>query len=112
MSDGVDGRTTDQRMTEMETLLAHAEQAIKEQPRGNAGYGRVMTLGYISKLGTKVIVFGKATGVKLVEYQQRLRISRAREMLEFFRKSVDEIAVSIGYEDIGGFRRMFRNLSG
>jgi transcriptional regulator GlxA family with amidase domain len=46
------------------------------------------------------------------EYQQRLRISRARELLEFSRKSVDNIALSVGYEDVGGFRRVFRKIVG
>jgi transcriptional regulator GlxA family with amidase domain len=38
--------------------------------------------------------------MKPSEHQQRLRITRAREMLEFSRASVDEIAARIGYEDV------------
>jgi len=56
--------------------------------------------------------FVKATGMKPSEYQQRLRISRAREMLEFSRASIDVIAVSVGYDDVGGFRRVFRKIMG
>jgi transcriptional regulator GlxA family with amidase domain len=56
--------------------------------------------------------FVQATGMTPSEYQQRLRISRARELLEFSRKSVDNIALSIGYEDVGGFRRVFRKIVG
>jgi len=56
--------------------------------------------------------FVQATGMRPSEYQQRLRISRAREMLEFTRTSVDNIALSIGYEDVGGFRRVFRKIVG
>ena len=56
--------------------------------------------------------FVQATGMKPSEYQQKLRISRAREMLEFSRKSVDEIATSIGYDDVGGFRRVFSKIVG
>jgi transcriptional regulator GlxA family with amidase domain len=56
--------------------------------------------------------FVKATGMKPSEYQQRLRITRAREMLEFSRRSVDEIAASVGYDDVGGFRRVFRKIVG
>jgi transcriptional regulator GlxA family with amidase domain len=41
--------------------------------------------------------------MKPSEYQQRLRVFRAREMLEFSRTSVDEIAASVGYDDVGGF---------
>ena len=56
--------------------------------------------------------FVKATGMRPSEYQQRLRISRAREMLEFSRTSIDEIAARIGYEDVGAFRRVFRKIVG
>jgi transcriptional regulator GlxA family with amidase domain len=56
--------------------------------------------------------FVTATGMKPSEYQQRLRVSRAREMLEFSRTSVDEIAASVGYDDVGGFRRVFRKIVG
>ena len=50
--------------------------------------------------------------MKRSEYHQRLRISRARELLEFSRSSVDEIATAIGYEDVRGFRRVFHNIVG
>jgi transcriptional regulator GlxA family with amidase domain len=56
--------------------------------------------------------FVQATGMKPSEYQQRLRMTRAREMLEFSRTSVDEIASSVGYDDVGGFRRVFRKIVG
>jgi AraC-like DNA-binding protein len=56
--------------------------------------------------------FVSATGMKPSEYQQRLRIARAREMLEFSRSSIDKIAESVGYDDVGGFRRVFRKIVG
>jgi transcriptional regulator GlxA family with amidase domain len=56
--------------------------------------------------------FVNATGMRPSEYQQRLRIARAREMLEFSRKSIDTIAASVGYDDVGGFRRVFRKFVG
>src|SRR5882724_2150940 len=56
--------------------------------------------------------FVSATGMKPSEYQQRLRMTRAREMLEFSRATVDEIASSVGYDDAGGFRRVFRKIVG
>jgi transcriptional regulator GlxA family with amidase domain len=56
--------------------------------------------------------FVNATGMKPSEYQQRLRVTRAREMLEFSRTSVDEIAASVGYDDAGGFRRVFQKIVG
>jgi transcriptional regulator GlxA family with amidase domain len=58
------------------------------------------------------IRFVNATGMKPSEYQQKLRITRAREMLEFSRASIDKIAASVGYGDVGGFRRVFRKIVG
>jgi transcriptional regulator GlxA family with amidase domain len=56
--------------------------------------------------------FTKATGMKPLEYQQRLRVSRARELLEFTRTGIGDIAATIGYEDIDSFRRQFRRFTG
>jgi transcriptional regulator GlxA family with amidase domain len=56
--------------------------------------------------------FVQATGMKPTEYQQRLRMSRAREMLEFSRSSIDLIAEGVGYRDVRGFRRVFRGIVG
>jgi transcriptional regulator GlxA family with amidase domain len=56
--------------------------------------------------------FVRATGMKPSEYQQRLRMSRARELLEFSRSTIDEIASHVGYDDARGFRRVFRNIIG
>jgi transcriptional regulator GlxA family with amidase domain len=56
--------------------------------------------------------FVQATGLKPSEYQQRLRMTRARELLEFSRTSIDQIAMAVGYEDVGGFRRIFRKTIG
>lgn len=55
--------------------------------------------------------FVQATGMKPSEYRQRLQVTRAREMLEFSRTSVDAIAAAVGYDDARGFRRGFRTLS-
>ncbi|WP_158915894.1 GlxA family transcriptional regulator [Caulobacter sp. S45] len=56
--------------------------------------------------------FVQATGMRPTEYQQRLRMSRAREMLEFSRSPVDVVAANVGYHDVRGFRRVFHNIVG
>jgi transcriptional regulator GlxA family with amidase domain len=56
--------------------------------------------------------FVHATGMKPSEYQQRVRMTRARELLEFSRASVDEIAATVGYGDARGFRRVFFKIVG
>jgi transcriptional regulator GlxA family with amidase domain len=56
--------------------------------------------------------FQKATGHKPTEYSQRLRVGKAREMLEFTNRSIDLIASSIGYEDPASFRKVFLRVVG
>lgn len=56
--------------------------------------------------------FKAATGLKPTEYLQHLRIGKARELLQFTRNPVDQIAWSVGYDDPAAFRRLFRRLAG
>jgi transcriptional regulator GlxA family with amidase domain len=86
----------------------HWLSAQRENPVGVADIARYVCL----EPRTFLRRFVKATGMKPSEYQQRLHMTRAREMLEFSRKSVDEIASSVGYDDAGGFRRVFRKIVG
>jgi transcriptional regulator GlxA family with amidase domain len=56
--------------------------------------------------------FIKATGVKPTEYHQRLRVARTRELLELTSDTIEQIAVAVGYEDAGGYRRTFKRIMG
>jgi transcriptional regulator GlxA family with amidase domain len=56
--------------------------------------------------------FRKAAGLNPTEYSQRLRVGKAREMLEFTQQGIDMIARGIGYDDPASFRRVFKRLMG
>jgi transcriptional regulator GlxA family with amidase domain len=56
--------------------------------------------------------FQQATGLKPTEYCQRLRVGKAREMLEYTRKSIEQIAWTIGYNDPNSFRKLFHRIVG
>jgi len=56
--------------------------------------------------------FKAATGLKPTEYSQHLRIGKARELLEFTKRPVEQIAWSVGYEDAAAFRKLFHRLIG
>jgi transcriptional regulator GlxA family with amidase domain len=56
--------------------------------------------------------FSKATGLKPTEYSQRLRVGKAREMLEFTSRSVSQISQEVGYDDVAAFRKVFRTVVG
>lgn len=56
--------------------------------------------------------FRKATGLNPTEYSQRLRIGKAREMLELTTRTIDQVAWAVGYEDPGSFRKIFHKMIG
>ena len=57
-------------------------------------------------------LFKAATGLTPTEYAQHLRIGKARELLEFTKRPVDQIAWTVGYEDAGAFRKLFHRIIG
>ena len=56
--------------------------------------------------------FQKATSLTSTEYIQRLRVSKAQELLQFSTEPVDRIAWQVGYGDPGAFRRVFNRVVG
>lgn len=56
--------------------------------------------------------FKAATGLAPSQYAQHIRVGKARELLEFTRRPVDQIAWSVGYEDAGAFRKLFQRVVG
>lgn len=56
--------------------------------------------------------FQKATGMISTEYCQRLRVGRARELLQFGNESIERVAWEVGYSDPGAFRKVFTHIVG
>lgn len=56
--------------------------------------------------------FQSATGMTTTEYCQQLRVSKARELLQFGRDPIDRIAWNVGYSDPGAFRKVFTRIVG
>jgi transcriptional regulator GlxA family with amidase domain len=56
--------------------------------------------------------FQKATGYTPSEYNRRLRVGKARELLEFTNQTVNEISWAVGYEDSRSFRKVFQKVMG
>ena len=98
--------------------LTHGDEAIlKVQHWLQAKTGRVASVGEMADTAgleerTFLRRFKAATGMKPIEYVQHLRIGKARELLEFTRRSIDQIAWSVGYEDPAAFRRVFGRILG
>jgi transcriptional regulator GlxA family with amidase domain len=56
--------------------------------------------------------FPKATEFNPTEYCQRLRIGKAREMLELSGRTIGQVAWDVGYQDEGAFRKVFQKVMG
>lgn len=56
--------------------------------------------------------FRRATGLTPIDYCQRLRVGKARELLQFSTSPVASIAWDVGYGDPGSFRKVFFRITG
>jgi transcriptional regulator GlxA family with amidase domain len=56
--------------------------------------------------------FSAATGLRPVEYLQKLRVRAARHDLEQADAGVEEIGHKVGYDDVAFFRRVFKRETG
>jgi len=56
--------------------------------------------------------FKKATDDTPIQYIQKVKVEKAKEMLENGYKSFEEIAFHLGYEDVNAFRKVFMKLVG
>ncbi|PWK76821.1 helix-turn-helix domain-containing protein [Aminobacter sp. AP02] len=98
--------------------LSHGDAAIlKVQHWLQAGEGKDLNLATLAALAgleerTFLRRFQKATGLTTTEYGQRLRVGKARELLQFTTQSVDKVAWEVGYGDPGSFRKIFMRIVG
>jgi transcriptional regulator GlxA family with amidase domain len=98
--------------------LTHNDEAIVKVQhwlqRTNARAVTVADMAKHARLEERTFLrrFKAATGMKPIEYAQHLRMDKARELLQFTRRPVDQIAWTVGYEDAAAFRRLFQRLIG
>ncbi len=98
--------------------LTHGDEAIlKAQHWLQAKEGRMAGVAELAaEAGLEERTFQRrfkaATGMTPIEYSQHLRVGKARELLEFTRRTVDQIAWAVGYEDAAAFRKLFHRITG
>jgi transcriptional regulator GlxA family with amidase domain len=98
--------------------LHHGDRAIVKVQHWlqNLSEGQPTIAGMAEVAGLEVRTFlrrfQKATGFSPTDYYQRLRVGKARELLEFGGGTVDVVARAIGYEDPASFRRVFKKVTG
>jgi len=56
--------------------------------------------------------FKQATNENPINYVQRLRVEHVKDRLEKTTESINKIVWSVGYEDIGSFRQLFKRFTG
>lgn len=56
--------------------------------------------------------FKQATNENPINYIQRLRVEHVKDRLEQTTESIHKIVWSVGYEDIGSFRQLFKRFTG
>ena len=57
-------------------------------------------------------VFKKATGMNFVEYVARVRVEKARNMLQNPNARISEVAFEVGFQSLSQFNRAFKRYSG
>jgi signal transduction histidine kinase/DNA-binding LacI/PurR family transcriptional regulator/AraC-like DNA-binding protein len=57
-------------------------------------------------------IFKTDTGISLWDYLNRYRIQKAKELLLLTDESITAIAAEVGYDDVGYFGRVFREIAG
>lgn len=98
--------------------LDHGDQEIlKAQHYIQANYDKQIMVAELSELcllGGRTFFrrFVKATGLRPVQYLQRLRIQKACELTETSSFTIDTIAYKVGYEDASAFRKTFVKIVG
>ena len=97
--------------THGDAAVLRAQQWLAERYPDEVSMPR---LAAASGLGERTFLrrFKSATGDTPTTYLQRLRVGRARELLELSAKAVDDVAWQVGYEDPGAFRKVFQRVVG
>lgn len=84
-------------------IESHFNDKITQNSIANDVY---LSPSYFSKL------FKDVTGYKFNEYVNRIRIEKAKEMLEKSFITIDEVYRKVGFENRSYFGKVFRNLTG
>jgi transcriptional regulator GlxA family with amidase domain len=98
--------------------LSHGDAAVLKAQRWIQANGAkdvaIASLAALAGLEERTFLrrFRKATSFTAVDYCQRLRVGKAREMLQFTNQPIETIAWDVGYADAGAFRKIFTRVTG
>lgn len=98
--------------------LSHGDSAILKAQHflheGGGKEARLLILAAHAGLEERTFLrrFQNATGLTTTAYAQRLRVTKAQELLQFSRQPIETIAWEVGYADPGAFRKVFHRIVG
>ena len=96
----------------------HQDEGIKNaQVFIEGGYSKNLSLASMAdkaKMSQRTFIrrFKKATGNTPFEYLQRVRVEKAKKLLEYSGKGIEEVCLEVGYEDFSAFRKVFKRVVG
>lgn len=91
--------------------VGRARQFIDESYRDELSLAQVaqkvsVSAGYFS------MMFKRVTGLNFVEYVSRLRVEKAKQLLQKPQLRVSEVAYEVGFQSLSQFNRTFRRIAG
>lgn len=92
-------------------VIEQAKRHLREHIGTRIGVAELAALARLSPSHFAAL-FRRATGVGVLRYQTRLRMARARELLDTTDLPIGEIARRLGYPDPFYFSRRFRSVHG
>lgn len=78
----------------------------KELSLGEVAHQVNMSAGYFGEL------FKKATGLNFVDYVARLRVEKAKNLLQSPELRISEVAFAVGFQSLSQFNRTFHRIEG
>lgn len=99
------------RMSHGDTAVLKAQEWLQEMKAQDVSLEALAAVAGLERR-TFLRRFRRATGMTTSEYAQRLRVSKACELLQFGQLNVDEIAWKSGYQDPAAFRKIFHRYVG
>lgn len=99
------------RLTHGDTAIVKAQHFLQANGGHDAGLANLAEEAGLEER-TFLRRFQKATGMTATEYAQRLRVSKAQELLQFGLLPIERVAWEVGYSDPGAFRKIFFRIVG
>ena len=100
------------------SVVSHTDNAVKKaQSLMENNYNKNLNIDFIARESGLSLRhfrrrFKKATGASPNEYFQKLKIEKAKKILEETEEPVSQITLQVGYEETSSFYRMFKKNTG